>query len=185
MRKGALERLKGQKTSVKGDSELCLACGICCRGVLHTYAVIQPDEIDQVLGLGLEPMMRGDRNGFLLPCPLFTGNCCPVYANRLSPCRGYRCALLKKYGKNDITLDQALLIVKITKELLSDVIEHLPHGYSFSHLQKAIHGIKDTEQNLLGSDALLQDNKIFFLKLGTLIVSLKENFVSSEEKAKS
>jgi len=177
--------MTGVRTDIQGGSELCLDCGICCRGILHTHAVIQPDEIDQVLALGLTVMNFADYQGFPLPCPLFTGNCCPVYANRLSPCRGYRCALLKKYEKNDITLDQALHVVKVTKELLSDVIEHLPPGYSFTHLQKAIQGIQDTEQNLLGSDALLQDNRIFFLKLGTLMIYLRENFVPSKEKAQS
>lgn len=177
--------MTGVRTEVQRGSELCLACGICCRGILHTHAVIQPDEIDQVLTLGLKAMNFADGPGFPLPCPLFAENFCPVYANRLSPCSGYRCALLKKYEKNDITLDQALLIVKVTKELLSDVIEHLPPGYSFAHLQKAIQGIKDTEENLLGSDALLQDNSIFFLKLGTLMFYLKENFVISKEKAQS
>jgi len=177
--------MTGVRTDVQGGSELCLACGICCRGILHTHAVIQQDEIDQVHAMGLTAKKWGEVLGFPLPCPLFSEDFCPVYTNRLSPCREYRCALLKKYEKNDTSLDQALFIVKVTKELISDVIEHLPPGYSFMHLQKAIQGIQDTEQNLLGSDALLQENKIFFLKLGTLMVSLKENFVSPEEKAKS
>jgi len=177
--------MTGVRTDMQEGSELCLACGICCRGILHTHAVIEPDEIDQVQAFGLTAKKWGDVLGFPLPCPLFAENFCPVYTNRLSPCREYRCALLKKYEKNDTSLDQALLIVHITKELLSDVIEHLPPGYTFTHLQKAIQGIQDTDENLLGSDALLQDNGIFFLKLGTLMFYLKENFVPSKEKAQS
>ncbi len=50
---------------------LCLACGFCCDGTLHTHTVILAGEVDAVKGLGLTVRTVQDRPAFQQPCTMF------------------------------------------------------------------------------------------------------------------
>ena len=75
-------------------SVLCTRCGLCCMGVVHYTAALDPDEIHHATALGL-PVQTGEhRPAFSLPCPRLEGTICGIYAERPNACRRYRCQLL-------------------------------------------------------------------------------------------
>lgn len=158
-------------------SSLCLACGLCCQGVLHNHAVIAPDEIENVRSLGLTVEPHGDHLGFRLPCPLYQDNCCSIYAaKRPQVCGAYRCALLKKYLAYEITLEQSVQTVQRAKDLYADVLKQLPAGYSFSRLKKEMQQDWDSGRGLVGSSESRQANAQLFLAMAKLTRYLHKHF---------
>jgi Fe-S-cluster containining protein len=119
-------------------SALCLPCGLCCNGVLHTHVVIQPDEIEQVGGLGLTVEMFGSRPGFRQPCLHFKGMRCGVYERRPSACREYECGLLQKTLAGDISFEDSLAIVQRARSLYDKVLAALPPGYTWEQLAEEL-----------------------------------------------
>ena len=90
--------------------------------MLHAEVVVEAAHVDVVRALGLTVETFADNQvGFRQPCALFKNECCTVYARRPAPCQTYRCALLRKHESGDVTLDEAMSVVRRTKELvLSD-----------------------------------------------------------------
>ena len=101
-------------------SELCNSCGICCRGLLHSHGVLKPDEAARAADLGLD-MIDGAEPAFALPCPKYRG-CCTVYAERPRACRDFRCALLRRLDANEVSLDDALDIVREARRLADEAL---------------------------------------------------------------
>ena len=138
-------------------SELCTRCGLCCNGVLFRDVELQPgDDPAQLRQLGLKPavLKRTGRDGqpveaikFKQPCPALAGNCrCHIYADRPSHCRQFECALLQSAQAGEVTLAQALgvirqarLRVERVRELLSELggaAEELPLARRFRRIKK-------------------------------------------------
>jgi hypothetical protein len=149
--------------------ELCIACGLCCTGHLFTYASLKDEEIQDAYALGLSvdtQNIPGERS-FALPCPLYDGKC-SIYKDPRKPakCTSYKCQLLMDLEVNKIHIEQALMEVQHTKEMISEIERVLPEDANknfciellpyLDALEKA--GIKcDTEedQNLLKAGMLL------------------------------
>ena len=112
-------------------SALCLACGLCCQGVLHRSASLQPNEKEFAVSLGLElypknpdrtPDQCADQpQGFSLPCPLHQDGQCSVYPTRPHVCGAYRCELLKKYLNGTSSLEKCLEVVRDAKALVNSI----------------------------------------------------------------
>lgn len=99
-------------------SRLCLACGLCCRGVLHDHAELAPGETGAARRLGLAVISAASGPALALPCPrhdLEAG--CTVYAERPSVCRAYRCRLLRRHLAGEVELDAALAVVARARRL--------------------------------------------------------------------
>ncbi len=131
-------QLNSQPTSatLANGSSLCLACGLCCTGVLHPHAGLAPGETElaQSLGLTVEPLEEPSH--FCLPCPLHLNHRCSVYtALRPRVCGDYRCSLLNKLLAGEISLAQGLQIVGRAHDLLAEVSAHLPPGLTFAHFR--------------------------------------------------
>jgi hypothetical protein len=101
-------------------SALCLACGLCCEGVLHTHALATPPDTRRLrkLRLAVEPF--GNHAGFRLPCPLYLDHRCSVYPPRLHACQSYRCDVLSELLAGHLTLAAGLALVAGARELLAD-----------------------------------------------------------------
>ena len=98
-------------------SELCLACGVCCRGVIYPDALIEPDELELVDATELPVHQNSDgADVFKLPCQYHkdVDNRCSIYDNRFHVCRRYECDLLKLLNQGGIELADALAIVSAT-----------------------------------------------------------------------
>ena len=103
--------------------QLCLSCGLCCRGLFHTHGVLNPEEVEGASTIGLK-LVEGGQPAFALPCSKFDG-CCTIYEDRPAACRGFRCALLRRLEDNEIALEDALDIVSEARRLAD---EAMPEG---------------------------------------------------------
>ena len=91
----------------RSGSDLCLQCGLCCNGVLHSRAILVPADLPLADELGLDVFNDAKGCAFRLPCPRFQDGKCSVY-DRQRPhiCGAYQCALLKKYLSDQIDLSR-------------------------------------------------------------------------------
>lgn len=97
---------------------LCLACGLCCDGTLHTFTKVLPGEVEAMQRLGLKVYSAANGPAFDQPCPCLQAGSCTIYAHRPLSCRSYECKLFKKYAAGMVTLEEALGRVQKAKELI-------------------------------------------------------------------
>ena len=166
-------------------STFCLACGLCCDGVLYAHVVVKPDEIEHVRTLGLTIETIGDHFGFRQPCPLYREQHCSVYPNHPSTCRSYRCDLLKKYLAGAIPFEQGAQTVRRTRELFAAVLEQLPAGYSFGELQRVMEQDWDSGRGPFGSAEMRQSNAEFLLTVVKLAMYARKHFGKPKETKKA
>ena len=119
--------------------QLCLACGLCCNGVLFKDVELQPgDDKEHLRSLGLpvrEPRRVVRKSGrslhskpeiripkFPQPCAaLCAGNRCRIYAERPARCREFECALFKSVAAGETELAAALKIIHATRQRADQV----------------------------------------------------------------
>jgi len=93
---------------------LCLACGLCCNGVLFKDVELREgDDAGRLesLGLPLERLKKKIR--FPQPCSgLCADNRCRIYADRPVRCRQFECALLKEFIAGRVEKRAALRIIR-------------------------------------------------------------------------
>ena len=117
---------------------LCLACGFCCDGTLHTHTVLLVDEVDDAAEAGLAMGAVPDRPAFQQPCTMFRAGSCSIYERRPHVCRRYECALLKRTLGGEITLEQALRVVGIAQKQLGVFRSRMPDAVSFMRFLKEL-----------------------------------------------
>jgi hypothetical protein len=110
-----------QPVSLPNGSDLCLSCGFCSRGVLHLYAALEADEIPLAHELGMEVVPRSYGQAFRLPCPRFIDGKCSTYEHRPRVCPGYKCQLLRRYLRGEVTLERAQALVRTGEELMAAI----------------------------------------------------------------
>ncbi|MCU0500922.1 MAG: YkgJ family cysteine cluster protein [Anaerolineae bacterium] len=133
---------------------LCLACGFCCDGTLHTHTVILAGEVDAVKNLGLTVGAVQDRPAFQQPCMMFRVGSCSIYERRPHVCRRYECALLKRTLSGEIALEQALRVVGIAQKQLGVFRSRAPDAVSFMRYLKALEAAADAATaNMVSADA--------------------------------
>ena len=102
-------------------SRLCLACGLCCQGLLHDWARLRDDEVEAAQRLGLHTETQQGRPAFALPCPCHRDDRCTIYQERLSPCSEYRCKLLRGYLDGRAGWEESLRRVELAKQLIAAI----------------------------------------------------------------
>ena len=117
-------------------SPLCLACGLCCQGLLHEWAKLEPAETADAERLGLPTFAHPQGPGFTLPCPRHREGRCTVYDERPSPCRGFRCKLLRRYLAGEVTWEEGLRRVEQVKQLVAAVRRRTSAGEDVSVWQQ-------------------------------------------------
>ncbi|MBI5385867.1 MAG: YkgJ family cysteine cluster protein [Verrucomicrobia bacterium] len=134
--------------------QLCLACGICCNGVLFADVELQPgDDADKLHGLGLS--VRAAK--FPQPCAALGAGCrCRFYADRPARCRQFECALFKKAAAGEVTVPAALRTIRQTLQLaaqvedllrrLGDSEEQRALSLRFQRMRKRIHAMELDEE---------------------------------------
>jgi hypothetical protein len=162
-------------------SQFCMACGMCCNGVLHAYTSIHPNEADLVRSLGLAVLPRKGALSFKQPCRLYKRQRCSNYPCRPSACKDYRCALLQKYLSEELSLEKAGQIIQRSRELFSSLRDQLPRGYSFNRLRTKLDHKWNSGQSIFGSDELLQANADLLLTLAKLNGHLQRHFIKSKQ----
>lgn len=109
--------------SQDSGSALCLSCGLCCTGLLHDRAVLQPAEFILADEIGLTIVTRdGDETPtFRLPCPCFQQGRCATYTKRPAACGRYRCNLLRGVEAQEMDLATAREPIEQAKHLIAEI----------------------------------------------------------------
>lgn len=89
-------------------SQWCLACGLCCRGVLFDFGFAQAKEYQQHAAAWEQAGVRCDSATgyrFHLPCHAYQAHDgrCACYEIRPATCAVYRCALLKRHANGEMS----------------------------------------------------------------------------------
>lgn len=117
-----MSRIRGNGHIESKASELCLCCGLCCRGIIFNRAALKSNEIQLAKDCGLRYFASGKGEfAFSLPCYLYQNNCCSIYLNRPDACKKYRCDLLKRLINGDIDLEASKLIALQVKGLMDSI----------------------------------------------------------------
>lgn len=90
-------------------SELCVACGLCCKGAMFEEVYVNPEEVESVraVGLGLVTDARSHLPFIPLPCASHSQGKCTIYAQRFYRCKMYKCKLLENYQQGQIGFELA------------------------------------------------------------------------------
>ena len=132
---------------------LCLACGFCCDGTLHTHTVLLTAEVDAATDVGLVVDVVHNKPAFRQPCTMFRDGSCSIYERRPHVCRRYECALLKRTMGGEITLEQAMRVVGIAQKQLGVFRSRAPYAGSFMRYLKELEAVADAA----GADAAAAD----------------------------
>ena len=91
---------------------LCRECGFCCDGTLFAYAVIAADEnLDRLREIGIGTI-SDDGKSFTLPCSAFEQVCTIYRSGRPRVCGSFRCVLLKRHDRGEVSLESAREVVR-------------------------------------------------------------------------
>lgn len=119
----SLPRLLENPENGLATQDLCLACGLCCNGVIFADVKLQPGDAAarlRTLGLPLTEVSarraQGGGQKLLQPCPAFDGCECRVYADRPGYCRQFECVLLKSVKARRTPAAQALRVVRTARQ---------------------------------------------------------------------
>ena len=131
--------------------ELCLACGLCCNGVLFKDVELQPgDDAARLKSVGLpvrNPSSPQRPPKFAQPCVALGADCrCRIYAERPARCRDFECALFKAVVEGRTDTAAALRLVRAARRRvarvgrllgeLGDTDEHVPLSVRFRRVMK-------------------------------------------------
>jgi Fe-S-cluster containining protein len=98
---------------VDDGSQLCVACGICCDGILFSSVTItDPSEAERVRAHRIPVHVVDERHFFDQPCSALGDKGCSIYTERPLLCHAYRCLLLKQVDAGTMALADALRIVE-------------------------------------------------------------------------
>lgn len=157
-------------------SDLCTRCGLCCHGVLHEWGELEDAEVERVrsAGVGLERIR--DRLVFSLPCSRVEGTVCTVYEHRPDACRGYRCALLRRYEDGEIALGDAVQLVGQAHALLDGVKSRLQAEESYRDFTSAWRAHMSGDKRIVWSDADRSRRSGAFMALAMLSRFIDRHF---------
>jgi hypothetical protein len=110
---------------------ICLACGLCCNGVLFKDVELQASDNAARLaaaGLPIKPPRAGSygTTKFPQPCAALCGdNRCRIYAERPARCRQFECLLFQSVARGEVELSAALRTVRTAHRRATKVIDLL------------------------------------------------------------
>ncbi|HSD83085.1 MAG TPA: YkgJ family cysteine cluster protein [Anaerolineae bacterium] len=102
-------------------NQLCLACGLCCVGVVHTRVPLAADELSLAHKLEMQVAEFEEGPGFQLPCPQYRADRCAAYQQRPQACINYQCELLQRCCEGAVTVEDALSLVAQAKRMLNQL----------------------------------------------------------------
>jgi len=139
-------------TTTNAASRLCLACGMCCNGVLFRDVELQPADDAAALaklGLPVRSVRRGDGVVTKAPQPcaaLCEDNRCRIYAQRPTRCREFECLLLKAVVSGEVEVDAAMKTIRQARVRADKVLrllrqvgdsdEHRPLSQRFNRTRR-------------------------------------------------
>ena len=117
-------------------TDLCLACGLCCNGVLHAYTIVAASEVETLQSLGTPVYSLGAGEfAFAQPCPHWQENRCTIYADRPKSCRTYECLLFKKLAAGLISASESAARLQKAHKLIAQSQEPSAAYEKTAHLR--------------------------------------------------
>jgi uncharacterized protein len=173
---------------IPGESDLCVACGMCCDGTYLTWAPIVPGDDLEGLQSVDHPVLHSDERGmhFTLPCPALVDKCCMVYAHRPTICPTYRCTLLRRFGRGEIDSAQALDTIHSTLEVRDRVRDAIYERLDVSPPRSLFELFSDLQATYASSPdpvAARRDDAELLIDIGLLRRLLSRNFEASDPVA--
>ncbi len=99
------------------DESICIDCGMCCDGTIFSRVELpSPGDVAMLVGTPVRIEGSEAEPFFSLPCAAFNG-CCSIYTVRPSICRSFRCLLLRRLEKGDVSTEEARRIIRITRDM--------------------------------------------------------------------
>lgn len=97
---------------------LCQSCGLCCDGSLFTRVPLGVSEKVPEAKLGV---VTNDSGGRHVPqrCAALSVTVCQVYAERPLACRRYECLLFGALREGEVSLPEAIEVVRRAQALLA------------------------------------------------------------------
>jgi hypothetical protein len=114
--------------SPPNGSDLCVACGLCCTGLLFDIAPLEDHEVPLAEALRLPVVRTPVYEAFRLPCPRQEGTVCGVYKCRPAVCGSYECGLLRRFVAGEVPLEDALARVAGIQERAAELRGRVPSG---------------------------------------------------------
>ncbi|MDB6057777.1 MAG: Flagellin N-methylase [Verrucomicrobiales bacterium] len=102
---------------------LCLACGLCCNGVI--FADVQLQRGDNAGHLRELGMLKRNATKLPQPCSAHDGCRCAIYSDRPKYCQQFECLLLKNAQEGRTTETEALRVIKDARKKAARVQELL------------------------------------------------------------
>jgi hypothetical protein len=162
------------------SQSLCLTCGLCCDGAIFSCVKLKPDdEITPLKAVGINIYSDSDANMFKLPCAAHKNCTCTVYANRPKDCRLYKCELLKRFERDDISHEAALEIINKVVSLNNEVNALALAASINTQFKEEVTLLEKRwlgEPPSIGDGATKQGHAHDFLKFGALQVYLDRFF---------
>ena len=140
---------RSEPTDTNQGSRLCTHCGLCCRGALHDYAFLEPDEVEAATAIGL-PVLDCEQLAFALPCPKLAGTVCSIYGNRPLVCGRYRCQLLRNLEAGNLSFDDAIDKVDTAKGLAKGVEQAAERTLTLPEIRPL--AVEPTPQNTVAGE---------------------------------
>jgi len=154
---------------------LCKSCGLCCSGHLFAWVRLDTPELDPAESLGLKVIRNDPRQrGFTQPCPLWDG-VCAAYSSPNYPrsCRKYKCIVLRRLLDEDISLPDAMSIIRDTLDLIREIEPLLPASTAISFRERLITHKEFLESKGQEHDLLEQE---FLRKTEALLICYEDQF---------
>jgi uncharacterized protein len=134
------------------EPSICIGCGFCCNGTLHTRTTLEPGDVADASVAGLTVVENEGKPVFFQPCPKFESGACTIYAKRPGVCRRYRCKLLNNVDEGLVSVTEARETIATAKTLIEAVRVCAPEAvtaYDRSVLRENLKGdlgqMKDAE----------------------------------------
>ncbi len=109
-------------TASDKGGELCLRCGLCCDGTLFSHVPLEPEEVEGVRALGLDVDLPEEGEASMRQhCSALCGTRCTIYEARPDACKRYRCHLLVTLEEDEVSLEDALLVLDKARQLLGQL----------------------------------------------------------------
>jgi Fe-S-cluster containining protein len=103
-------------------TRLCMACGLCCNGVLFEIVCLQPqDAMKPLEKLGMKINRRKTEPYFKQPCGFLHDRRCGIYEQRPSRCRLFECRILKRLEAGEFSEDQAASLIRQALQMVADI----------------------------------------------------------------
>ena len=106
------------------ESDLCIACGMCCDNTLFGRVVVEKDEAEVLTDLEFEITEYDDGElSFDQPCPRLCDKKCEVYKDRPWTCQSYNCVTITKWRDGEISAEMAAANVAEALQAKEDLLE--------------------------------------------------------------